>query len=286
MAKLIIVVVNKYWECDAILAAFLGEAAPPVLRQHWPKVVEWPRARRNPPRGSAPLAPDSAPQPRLEYALDDTTIELWCVSDLLEHLPDEGKYQSSSERKAERLQAILGRRTPDLVIAVGTAGAPVPSENWNGAVVVGSGVFAHDGDPANAHSRWSWTFDTLVPSSLPPTTFAAVTAIGSSVLPRLLPTPRLPSSQRALFAQHDFVSLGTVNVTDYKKYATADAENLAAFAAAKTGTLAGSLETTHAVIRAILGGRFLFVSGIVNRLGHFDADVGAPGFNPDPAIDG
>lgn len=128
-------------------------------------------------------------------------------------------------------------------------------------------------------SRWAWTFDTLVPSALPHDIFAAIAAVAAPVLPRLLSTPRAPGTQRSLVAEHDLVSLGDVNVTDYSKYATADAATLRAFAGAKMGLAAGSLETTHAVIRATLGDRFLFISGIVNRFGRFDEDVGGPGFN-------
>jgi hypothetical protein len=174
---------------------------------------------------------------------------------------------------------MLGGLTPVLLLSIGTATTPIASENLNGSVVVGTAVFAHDGDPANPDSRWAWTFDALVPSSLPREAFAAMTAVSAPVLPRLLPTPRTPGSQRALLAQYDLVSLGDVNVTDYAKYPTADSATLKAFGDANTGAPLGSLETTHAVIRATLGSSFLYISGIVNRFGRFDEDVGGPGFN-------
>jgi hypothetical protein len=271
---LVLVVVNKFWECDPLLAALLGEGVPPQIREQWPVIQDWPRARRNPPKGSAPQNPDPSPKPRAVFTLHHTVVEVWCVSDLLEHFPDESRYQSSSERKAERLPLVLQGRAPDLVVAVGTAAFPSSSENLNGSVVVGTHVFAHDGDPSNTYSRWAWTFDTLVKSALPSDAFRTMTAVGAQLQPRLLAAPRAPSSQRVFLAQHDLVSLGSVNVTDYAKYGPSDGAAVKAFRDAKTGLPAGSLETTHAVIRASLGDRFLFVSGIVDRLGHFDDDVG------------
>jgi hypothetical protein len=133
--------------------------------------------------------------------LPRTVAEVWCISDLLEHFPDEPRFQSSSERKAERLPLVLQGRTPDLVIAVGTAGFPSGSENLNGAVISGTNVFAHEGDPANPCPRWAWTFDTVVRSALPSDVFRAMTAIGAQVQPRLVPTPHAPTSQRAFLAQ-------------------------------------------------------------------------------------
>lgn len=124
LPKLVLAVVNKAWECDPVLAALLGEAAPPLLRERWPTLLDWPRPRRNP-TGSAPQPPSSAPRPRAIYTLERTVIELWCVSDLLEHYPDEARYQSSSQRKAERLPIILGGRTPDVVIGISTATVPI-----------------------------------------------------------------------------------------------------------------------------------------------------------------
>lgn len=275
--KLILVIVNKHWECDPVLIALLGEGSSPALRAQWP-TLHWPRPRHNPPKGHAPQPPDPGPQPRATYTLGDVSAEVWCISDLLEHLPDEGKHQSSSQRKAERLPVLLERGQPDLVIAVGTATVAGP-DNLNGCVVAGTSVFAHNGDAANPNSQWAWAFDTVVGSSVSPTTFASMTDVSTSVAPRLLPTPRAPAPEGALLARHDHVALATVNVTDYAKYAPADAMTLAAFSAAPAHGRPGSLETTHAVIRATLGDRFVFVSGIVNRLGRFDEDVGGPGIN-------
>lgn len=276
--RLVLVVVNKHWECDPVLAAMLSDQAWPGVRACWPVLHEWPRARRNPPRGTNPIDPHPVLLPRAIFRLRNVTVELWCISDLLEHFPDESRYQSSSERKAERLPAILGGRVADLVVAVGTAAFPSSADNLNGSVVVGTSVFAHDSDASNEASRWRWTFDTRVPSVVTPDAFRAMTSVAPQVHARLLPAPRSPSSQRTFLAQYDYISLGSVNVTDYTKYNAADGATMQAFRNAKTGLLPASLETTHSVIRASLGDRFLFVSGIVNRFGTFDEDVGEFGY--------
>lgn len=273
MSKLALVVVNKYWECDAVLAALIGEASPRGLHHAWPNLQNWPRPRAN------PAPPPFSPRARALYSLGQTAIEVWCISDLLEDLTNEAKNQSSSEKKAGRLPQILSGRTPDLVIAVGTGASPVMSENRNGAVVVGSHVFAHNGDAANVDSKWKWTFDTVVRSSIKADQFRAITAIAGAAAPNLLSTPRNPGHQRAVIADADLVSLADVNVTDYSKFAAADLETVRAFSAADSGLLPASIETTHAVIRATLGASFMFVTGIVNRLGRLDSDVGGSGYN-------
>ena len=55
---------------------------------------------------------------------------------------------------------------------------------------------------------------------------------------------------------------------------SSDAATVKAFKDASMGLLPGSLETTHALMRALLGDRFMFISEIVDRYGHFEDDVG------------
>jgi hypothetical protein len=65
------------------------------------------------------------------------------------------------------------------------------------------------------------------------------------------------------------VSVGVVNVTNYADYDWTDQQALDAFAAAAPGATAGSLETTHGVIRSASDAPFLYVSGYVNGVGQF-----------------
>ena len=70
--------------------------------------------------------------------------------------------------------------SPDLVIAVGTAGTCTATPNWNGWVTVGTSVFMHDGHPsadANPFSEWRGPFDQLLESYIDPSLFAALAAL-------------------------------------------------------------------------------------------------------------
>src|SRR5688500_10440701 len=122
--KRVLVVVNKWWECDPLMAVLLHNQARPAAElgeRGWPRELHHPRERPN--QKKLPLK-DPHPRPRAVFNLERVDAEVWCISDLLEHLPDEPKYQSSSERKAERAPLIFEGAEPDLVIAVGTAGYP------------------------------------------------------------------------------------------------------------------------------------------------------------------
>jgi hypothetical protein len=93
--KRVLIIANKWFECDPLMNVLLHhDAAPTALG--WPSPLNYPR-----PRPTAPLPIDPAPKPRAVFQLSRCTAEIWCVSDLLEHLPDTGQFQSSSERKAE-----------------------------------------------------------------------------------------------------------------------------------------------------------------------------------------
>ena len=75
-------------------------------------------------------------------------------------------------------------------------------------------------------------------------------------------------------AGHSFISLGTVNVTNYEDYAWTDGDTLAAFRQ-KVGSRkqVGSMETTHGLIRLASESPFLYVSGITDTVGRFDLEV-------------
>jgi hypothetical protein len=278
MPRRVVVVVNKYWECDPIIGVLLSDHAWALNRDRWPTFHTFPHLRTNPPAGEQP--PDPSPRPRMTLTFPHTAVEIWCISDLLEHLPDKSKFQSSSSQKVARLPAIVGAVAPDLVIAAGTAAFPDAAQNHNGSVMVGTKVFLHDGQPGNADSPWVGTFDQVIASDLGVDSFRAITSVAAYVVPRLIPAPNAPSSERSLIAQYEAVAIGNVNVTNYKLYATTDPLAVDAYMARDSaGNRVNpdppqSLETTHGIIREQLGSQFLFVSGIVDRFGHFDEDVG------------
>lgn len=197
------------------------------------------------------------------------------MSDLLEHLPNIGKYQSSSERKAERLPLIFRGTSPDLVVAIGTAALPSEASE-NGDVVIGTEVFMHDGHPngSNPDSKWNGgPFDQLLPSALSEATFKAFTKLDNNVADRLLSVPLNPSWRARVLARQSYVALGTTNVTDPAEYEAADNTTLEAFLKARVAGKAMSVETTHGLIRAQSASPFLFISGIANRVGWYGDEV-------------
>jgi hypothetical protein len=272
----VVVVFNKWWEFDPGFACLLSDyARPPELKGWWPRLENHPRPRINPglPGAARPAVP------RAVFTPEWGQIDVWCISDLLEHLPDKGKWQSSSERKAERLPDIFSGEEPRLVIAVGTASAG-DFVSLNGAVVVGTKCFLHNSRPdgANADSNWrDGPFDQLLDSSVAKDEFDELLGLHSAVPPdtakRFLPAPLNPARDSGLHADYAAVALANVNVTDYKDYDATDADTLAAFRRTCPSGVLGSLETTHGLIRALGSPRFVFVSGIVDRLGHFHEDV-------------
>ena len=272
--KRVLVIVNKWWECDPVINALLHEKARPKGALGWPLPSKLRHPRPRPAQEPLP-AEDLCPTPRAVYALKNAWVEVWCVSDLLEHMPDKAQYQSSTERKAEHLPRVFLGDAPALVVAVGTAGYPGDAD-VNGCVVVGTGAFIHNGHPggSNPHSNWTGgPFDTLLPSRVGEAEFARITSFDNKINTRLVPPPNRPAAKLEVMAKADFVSLGTVNVTDYTEYAAKDEETLRAFAEAGAGGAPASLETTHGLIRVQSDAPFLFVSGVPNRVGRFDQEV-------------
>jgi hypothetical protein len=271
----IVAIFNKWWECDPALAALLNQNGRPAGLP-WPILLGGVRERPNP----AALPPENpVPLPRAVFQGKSWYGELWCISDLLEHLEDKTALQSSTERKARYMHKIFRGDPPDLVIAAGTAGFP-DSVSQNGNVVVGTNCFVHDPNQGmpNPDSAWSSSlFDSLVSSILPHSSFETLLTIPKAPARFLIP-PLKPAEDTAVLAGYGFVALSGVNVTDPAKYAQSDGDTLAAFDRAKTGCPAKSLETTHGLIRLQSTAPFLFISGITDRVGHFDTDVQARPF--------
>ena len=272
--KRVVVVINKWWECDPALAAIMNANAQ--SQPHgvpWPKLFTTPRSRPDQ-NHLPPENPD--PTPRAVFGFTNVSVEFWCISDLLEHLADIPRYQSSSQQKSKVLGKIF-RQSVDLTIAVGTASLPSDSHTENGNVAIGTRIFMHNGHPggSNPDSNWSdGPFDRIVDSSLPPDIFARIANVDmAAIANRFLVPPCSPAQANRVLCKYDNIGLGTLNVTDYAEYATADQQTVKeANRTPGTGPLV-SLETTHGLIRIQCKTPFLFVSGITNRLGHFDDEV-------------
>ncbi len=264
----VLVIVNKWWECDPALAAMLSDNTRPP-KSPWPAGLQ--PSRRAPELSD----PNPNPVPRAVFCYHTFTAEVWCVSDLLDGLPS--NLQSSSEEKYKRLPVIFNGDKPALVISVGTASMPRFGVNWNGGVVVGTSVFMHNGCPngSNPDSNLDLPdFDKIIESSITESIFDRLRRMDiTSALNRFLPVPLNPSCSVDLsFGLRD-VALGTVNVTDPRVYTEKDRLTVQAFAALAQPADPISLETTHGLIRIRAECPFLFVSGIVNRFQRFGTDV-------------
>jgi hypothetical protein len=90
---------------------------------------------------------------------------------------------------------------------------------------------------------------------------------------KFLAVPLAPSVIPWVLSDYINVALGAVNVTNYSEYALIDPNAAKTFWSKVQNAKAGSVETTHGIIRVQSDSPFLFVSGIVNRFGYFDQEV-------------
>lgn len=284
--KRVLLIANKWWECDPLLFALLNDNARPFDNNSHTSVLGWPNPLNHPRRRPGkilqppPEPPAITPAPRAVFSLSNITIEVWCISDLLEQYPDIPDYQSSSELKMHHLQSIFDGPTVDFAIAFGTAGYP-SNYTENGSVVVGSRIFIYNGHPNGENPKSNWQggpFDTIIESRIGSADFNRITTIETSpktsVLDRFVVPPLNPVQTGNIIARHDYVGVGTVNVTNYSEYETKDSEALNACGAKFNISLAKSQETTHGLIRKQSEAPFIFISGITDRVGHFNEDVG------------
>jgi hypothetical protein len=279
MAKArVLVVVNKWWEVDPVLYSLLNEyEREEGMKCHWPILNRHPRPRSNP---MTPTAPNPA-TPRALFNFDWGEVEIWCVSDLLDHFPDKPCWQSSAERKAERLPEVLQRDNVRLVIAVGTASAG-GTDSINGCVVIGTKCFLHNSKPGGKNPDSDWQggpFDQVIDSEITGGDFTNVMPqeednfILQKVKLKFLPAPLAPATEPRIITNYNAVALGNLNVTDYGEYEQTDEETIKKFSETSRNGSVGSLDTTHGLVRVLGSGRFLYLSGIVDRLGHFKEDV-------------
>jgi len=284
----ILVLANKWWECEAMLTAMLNaNAFPPPLSDGTVSAPWYDPATLSSPRSQATDAYNATSRAKFSYKQGTTvvfTVEVWCVSDLLEKTDPSG---SSSSAKAAHMKAKLFKSAgtlPDLVIAVGTAGTATEVPNRSGGVAVGGQVFLHNAhlpntDDANPKSDWADPRqETLIPPSIDKRFFEQIAAFDSaSALLHFLPLKRNVSPSPIITIGLKDVGLGTLNVTDYNEYKFKDPDTVASYMAQGLSDPPVSLETTHGLIRlASDPAPFLFVTGITDVFLHFDEQVGVP----------
>jgi hypothetical protein len=272
----VVVIVNKWFECDPVLATLLNPMAANLSAFPWPLL-----APRQPIPG--PTSPAPRPLPRAIFPFKTMQAEVWCIGDLLEQ--SDAQHQSSSETKVQLLPQIeTYGKSPDLIISISTASSISKDESSNGCVVVGTNGFLHDGNTGllpNPLSNWQDPrFGAILRSSFPQEAFTELfAAVPAAVEGTFAPVRNLSAQPLRLLANYENTALADVNITDPNQYNRADPDTVNAFNALGDATaIAGSVDTTHAVVRATLGDRFLFLSPIVNRLTHSSDDLFANQF--------
>lgn len=287
LIKKIIVIANKSWEADPMVNAILHEKVRLKIFSDF-KIINHPFLIET----KSKQIPDPPALPRITFSYTipevkadkkeetkpkvECTIEIWCLQDIM----DPNKSSSSTYEKWRVLPRIFEAASPiDLVIAFGTAGI-VDLGSCNGSVVIGSKFFIHnpyeseeDDPPADLwkHTSLDQTIKSKqIDFSLIPD------VIRNKAETKFLRTPLQPAEPPVILAGHGFHSLGIVNVQNYEHYIWADKRAIDAFRKGGNKGVIGSVESTHGLIRLQLQNNetpFLFISGITDEDGKFDAQV-------------
>jgi hypothetical protein len=288
--KRVLIIANKDWEATALTNVLLDAKACPDMFP-WPVKLTHPL----PPTSSGQLL---KPKPRAVFHFQernhgethDVQVEVWCIQDAMNL-----SVSSSSTKEKYEVLAVMyfgGKvevdtdKEPDFVMAFGTAGLP-GEDSYNGCVFVGANTFIHDPFSGDLKNEKYWhgeqTGRLIGPSSLSAELFnpdckVIDESLKSQVESRFLAPPMNPARKQILVAASNYTAVGVVNITNYDDYAWADEEALRAFREACKGHRErppiGSVETTHGVIRLLSETPFIFISGITDRIGHFNMEVG------------
>jgi len=223
-------------------------------------------------------APDGPIEFPLRYKLQfgDTVVECWCLADFED--------TSDSIKKTGFIREIVTaqEQTPDLVIAVGTAASATCG--LQGSVLVGTRAFMHDAFPdtppqAQRPNYWPTKLsDTMMESSFAGNLDFLMKGVApawvTSAQPLMVPA-RNGEGRLGITIDSFLVAVSDVNVgQNYKLYSTKDPEALNACLTVDRNARIASVETTSALIRAMVEpSPFLFVSAIVNDLGQLARDV-------------
>lgn len=285
-SKRVLVIANKNWEATALMNVLLEATACPE-QFPWPVRLNHPMLPQNNWRNPQPRAVFQF-QEACQGRSQEVKVEVWCIQDAM----DPSMSSSSTKEKMRVLPTLFARQddkhiTADFVIAFGTAGFPGET-SCNGCVFIGANAFIYDpfgesqaGEDGYWHSNM--TSRILPPPPLSQGLFGPQPGIFddpmmSQVEARFIVPPMNPASQQRLFVASRYTAVGVVNITNYDDYVWADENALHAFEetteAVGGNAQIGSLETTHGIIRLQSEAPFIFVSGITDRIGHFNVDVG------------
>ncbi len=263
MSCKVVVLANKWWEAVPLVSVLQHAREIKPEFSGCPSAFDILEYRQ--PR-------ESVNGPRLRCVIDGSAVEVWCLEDLI----PKGRNTSSSSEKEKALREFDAKRLNDasLVIAFGTAAAPI--HEFNGNVVVGCRVFvfdAHneeDGSEFVTSDRCGVIVNSTAEQLLQDPRFVASVAEAEI---RLLKASNNSSPVPAVHMSPSYVSVGVVNVSDSQAYEDVDRQALEQFSKISDGLKVLSVETTHGLIRLNTDKPFLYVSGIVNEVGAFAEEV-------------
>lgn len=260
----ILIVANKWWESAPLVATLQH------LHADQTGLSAAPAAIRN--IGQPCTGGTFLPSPRLLAQCNGVDIEVWCIQDLMD-LSENGSLTWEKARVLPRVRRSGEDHT--VVIAFGTAASPA-GPGHNGNVVVGTSVFVHDPFENTELGTKHWThpqLDQVVTSDLQGAFDCLPREFVDEAEKRFLTPTYGAAAPPRVFAKSDLVSVGVVNVTNSADYAWTDERALRVFKEVAKSAATESLETTHGVVRLILGDQFLYVSGIANAIGKFAEEV-------------
>ena len=278
---LIDIFVNKHFEVEPFMAAMI------TLARHY-NSMPLPSEIHIPSSGINRMA-----LPRASYRLSnlDIDFDIWCIEDLM------GKdiSGSNSQEKFNVLPPVIADHAKNnglrFVISVSTAESTLDIQKYDNVSLNGSVLFGDIYTMFDVHSMGSKDPDPQSGSYLEPLSFHE-----SNVNPRLftLINKEVSDNARKKFweqfnrpaqnmlcqASESYVSIGVINVTNYKAYPVADKAAYDSF----VGGHPACIETTHGVVNmSVVKAQsqnsipVLFASPITDRYLHFDEDVGSSG---------
>lgn len=284
--KRVIIVANKWWEAKPLIDTLFHYEIVPFEYE----------TTKNQEKNRISLRIENYPalekqshinEPRitLYWKNKDILIEIWCISDIMRVPP---AHKSSTEEKVLVLPQIF-KKKPDFVIAFGTAAYPSET-SYNGCVVLGTKIFIynpfpHENRPYNPDSRWNEKPQERGIISLTSENENFVSSLlkkltaeetNQEIEKQLLTPPLNPAKSPCVIANKNNVSIGVVNITNYKDYDWADHETFSAAEKYVSKEMIKSMETTHGVIRLAAEKHkvpFCWISGIADRMGYFQKEV-------------
>ena len=274
----IAVFVNKHFEVEPFMAAMMTLSATN-------KILPYPSILKIPSSGTNRMN-----DARAHYTFNNIDVEIWCIEDLM----SANVSGSNSEEKYKVLPDYIRQISPDYVISVSTAESTVDvqtseDKSVNGSVLFGChyGMFnvhgmKDDPDPnsgSNLHLNDSDDTYVYASSNIHEAMFDLInTKVAGDAVKLFRPQYHAPAGHMICNADSGYLSVGVVNVTDYRAYDKADP---AAYEAAKKNSptkTPACIETTHGIVNMCTGNiPTLFVSPITDRYTHFADDVGNSG---------